>query len=601
MELWELAQGEVEKASIEWFAELLWEQPDVDDIAALGHAMIACKTHFRFQPPDFEIFTAEKVALRMAEREKQEARERIISAGHSFFRALWDKHTRNKALPAEPEEGVCGELKELIMKRLAQPDDHEVEQLWKQLTKGMPEDQHQAFHLGCAWGIIPAHYNFWFDRASYAPGEEWVPPFAEAISTLKSTVQSRMGSSVNTPFISVDSSTTKDIDDAFCIEQKQNGDFHLRIALACPAFGWPFGSEFDREVLRRATSVYLPEGTSNMMPAELANDFYSLVATEPRPTLVLNMHIGADGTVQECTIECTQATVAVNLNYVDCEAVLHGGGEDTPAHAYAEQLALAFALATVRQQYRVQNGAVIIERPDPKTTVQGQGAATSVTVEAPDPTADAMLLIGEMMLLANSSVALWAKERGITLLHRTQDVAVPKEYVGIWSQPHDIARVVKALSSAVLETSPRPHRGIGVEAYSPVTSPLRRYPDLINMSQIISYLEAGTPRLDKAELDALLPLLNARLDAVGQIQRFRPRYWKLQYVKQEGDKKWWDAVVTDENDLFVTVSLPDLQIFVRGKRQTFGDKVYPGQHFQVRAGKVHPLNNEIQILDAMEE
>lgn len=72
--------------------------------------------------------------------------------------------------------------------------------------------------------------------------------------------------------------------------------------------------------------------------------------------------------------------------------------------------------------------------------------------------------------------------------------------------------------------------------YAPSTSPLRRYPDMINETQIISLLRDGKPRWSKEELDTLLPLLNAHLDAAGQVQRFRPRYWKLLYFKQQGDR-----------------------------------------------------------------
>jgi exoribonuclease-2 len=205
-----------------------------------------------------------------------------------------------------------------------------------------------------------------------------------------------------------------------------------------------------------------------------------------------------------------------------------------------------------------------------------------------------------MMILANAAIASWGAERGITLLHRTQDVGIPREYAGVWNQPHDIARVVKALAPAHLEPVAKPHAGIAVPAYSPVTSPLRRYPDLVNEAQVIHYLTHGTPRWSREEVEAMLPLLGARLDAAGQVQRFRPRYWKLFYIRQQGDKTWHEAVVTEENDAFVTISLPEVQIFVRGRRSTFGDKVYPGQHFNVRLGKVHPLNNEIQIVDAME-
>ena len=94
--------------------------------------------------------------------------------------------------------------------------------------------------------------------------------------------------------------------------------------------------------------------------------------------------------------------------------------------------------------------------------------------------------------------------------------------------------------------------------------------------------------------------LHARLDVVGQVQRFRPRYWKLLYIRQQGDKAWWNAVVTEENDAFASVSLPREQLFVRGRRHLFGERACPGQRVQVRLGKVNPLYNEIQLLEVAE-
>lgn len=109
----------------------------------------------------------------------------------------------------------------------------------------------------------------------------------------------------------------------------------------------------------------------------------------------------------------------------------------------------------------------------------------------------AHLLVSELMVLTNAALAAWAKEHGVTLLHRTQDVAIPKEFSGIWQTPLEIARVVKALAPAVLETNPRPHAGLGEAMYAPSTSPLRRYPDMINETQIISLLRDGKPALEQ--------------------------------------------------------------------------------------------------------
>jgi exoribonuclease-2 len=109
----------------------------------------------------------------------------------------------------------------------------------------------------------------------------------------------------------------------------------------------------------------------------------------------------------------------------------------------------------------------------------------------------------------------------------------------------------------------------------------------------------GAPLKTREELAALLPFLRVRLEAAGQVQRFRPRYWKLYYLRKQGNV-WWNGVVTEENDFFVSVALPREQVFVRGKRKLFGDRVFAGQAVQVRLGKINPLYNEISILEVAE-
>ena len=231
--------------------------------------------------------------------------------------------------------------------------------------------------------------------------------------------------------------------------------------------------------------------------------------------------------------------------------------------------------------------------------LEGQGAQTRVSIEPGHETPDSQPLVAEMMILASAAVAQWAAEREIPMLHRTQDVALPREYAGVWKEPQDMTRIMRALIPSSLEVQARPHAALGLARYTPMTSPLRRYPDLINEAQLLHWLTHGTPRWDSEALSTLLVSLNAVLDAAGQVQRFRPRYWKLLYFRQQGDKVWWDGVVTEENDMFVNVSLPAQGMYVRGKRRMFDERTCPGMAVQVRIGRVHPLYNEIQILEAV--
>jgi exoribonuclease-2 len=339
-----------------------------------------------------------------------------------------------------------------------------------------------------------------------------------------------------------------------------------------------------------------------MMPEALGEGSFSLFEGQLRPALVISAHIAPDGTLGEGYFKTASIILKKNLCYTDCEAALDGA--DNPAAAFVEQLRLAVAMSTQRLAFRVAQGAVIIERPDLEFVLEGEGADTVVHIKNTVPAPKAQLLVAELMIVANAVLADWAVKKHVPLLFRTQDVALPKEYAGVWTSAPDIARVVRSMVAASLDVVPRPHAGMGLTAYSPVTSPLRRYTDLVNEAQLLHMLEQDTPRWSQEELASMLTPLGLRLDAAGQVQRFRPRYWKYLYIQQQirfhGDTCWWKAEVAEENDLWVSVNLPDVQIGLRGKRTMFGEKVFPGQELQVRLGKINPLRSEAVILAVRE-
>ena len=363
------------------------------------------------------------------------------------------------------------------------------------------------------------------------------------------------------PCISIDSATTRDVDDAFHVEAEGDG-WALTLMLACPSLFWNFGGPLDKMVLHRGTSIYLPEGDCHMLPEVLGTDAYSLLAGQTRPALSVLVHVAADGTLGECEISVVQISLAANLTYVDSQAVLdaQAAGEPLPQNAatpYAEQLRLGLELARQRQTARIADGAVIMDRPDPVIRLEGEGADVRVEVGLDYQASDAQMLVAEMMILASAAVAQWAADHGVGMLHRVQDVALPREYAGIWTTPQDMTRIMRALTPSGLEVQARPHAALGLARYTPVTSPLRRYPDLVNEEQLVHFFRTGAPRWTEAELTDLLNVLSPALDAAGQVQRFRPRYWKLLFFRQKGDKVWWNGVITEENDAFITVSLPD--------------------------------------------
>ena len=651
MDVWEMAQGEVSVAPATWFAELFTSDPSADQVSAYGRALLACKSHFRFQPPDFQVFPADMVEKRLVEEKNRLEREALIAGGAAFLRMLWDVACRKRELPPPPAEGassgewpsadVAESLEEVLRSRMVDPEGQEFDALWRTLGKGLPDVPHLPLQLLVAWGKVPPHYNFWLDRAGYASGDDWWTAHRDEVDALVRAAESGQmpdaalftpaaptpcmcddaAASIPAaapatsllfepgplpesplPFVSIDSASTRDVDDAFHVQSTDDG-YLLTLALACPALYWHFGGVLDRAVLHRGTSIYLPEGDCHMLPEVLGTAAYSLLAGTPRPALCVEIPVDAQGRYGSCRTYLARVRLAANLTYRDSQAVLDAQSEglalpDNPAAAHAGQLSVGLELARKRQNARIEDGAVVMDRPDPAISLEGEGADVRVHV-GPDYCApQAQMLVAEMMILASAAVAHWARERGMAMLHRVQDVVLPREYAGVWSTPQDMTRIMRALTPSGLEVQARPHAALGLDRYTPVTSPLRRYPDLVNEAQVVHFLCTGQPRWSEDALVSLLHALSPALDGAGQVQRFRPRYWKLLFFRQQGDKVWWSGVITEENDAFVSVSLPDQGMFVRGRRKLFDDRAHPGLQVDVRIGKVHPLYNEIMILEA---
>jgi exoribonuclease-2 len=592
-EIWELTCDEIREGRIEWFAGLLWQEPDVDHLAALGQALLQLKTHFKFQPPVFKVYDSETVTRRLAEMEAARRRHRFISHGQVFFKSLWEQVRKggSAAHIEEPPDDVADELKRILLSGVSDPEDREFQDLWNDLSPELPNKPHLPLILAQAWGVLPPHHNYLLDQAAYAWGDEWSSAFAREISEQEAAFERLEQPPEPLSLMSIDSSTTRDIDDAFCLSWGAETGYHLRLALACPVLTWPFGSALDREVAHRASSLYLPEGSSHMLPEALGTRLFSLHAGLNRPVLLVDLRLDSNGQVQQTELRPTWTAVDKNTTYSQVENELDIGRGSA-------ELQHALALADRLRARRLQNGAVIMEQEEPAVRVLPGQEDVEVQLDTPSTHPKAQLVVSEFMILANQAVSEWASQRGIPLVHRTQKINLSPGCSGVWRDPVDIFRIMQEMSSSRLDITPGRHTSLGLDGYAPITSPLRRYIDFLNMHQIVSALHSGTPARSAEELERSMPELSSRLQAATQIQRSRTRYWKLLYLKRWCKVLSWTGILVGENGQSVTLSLPREQLFVRAPTRLFESKRHLGQRYQLRLGHIDPLNNEIKIQSA---
>lgn len=677
-ELWELSQGEVTEETAEFFASLMESETTPDIVAGYAHALLDCKSHFKFQNPGFEVYNKETVEAKLLAEKQLKEKTALIAGGAEWFRHLWDLYGRHQSVSEkdagmEPKEPVLGTLKNLLFKHMAEAESHEENILWKQVTKQLPDEPYLAYYLAVTWNLVPEHYNFWLAQIEYDQTEDFAKPFADELAQIQALSReiaaqtdiascplsqtpkeyknalhcdlkdskelcSAFSAVCSREFISIDSASTRDIDDAFSFYEKEDGTKELIVSLACPAFFWQFGSDFDKIIAKRCTSIYLPEQNLHMLPETISTNSFSLIEKQTRPSMLIKAVYDKDNTLTNSEIDFARVTVQDNLQYLACEKILNEADqhtekeqtfaealENTPdqsyypvneekyapdpealakAEKYRTMLEQTYLFAKAQLQKRIENGAVIIERDEYDVCLDGEGSRTEVRIEAMPQSPRAQLIVSEIMVIANAIAADFAVKNNIALLFRTQNVGMPKEMAGVWKKPQEVAKVARLLSPAIAEIEAKPHTGLGLKAYSPVTSPLRRYGDLLNQAQIMHFHFFQSPLFTKEEMEHMLVHYNMYNGQAAQVQRNRPRYWRFVFMQQEakrqGENCSFHGIISDENDMYVTVSLTREQILVRAKRQLFGDKAQLGQEVLLRLGKINPLHFEASIMKVQE-
>ncbi|WP_159991278.1 ribonuclease catalytic domain-containing protein [Pelistega ratti] len=357
---------------------------------------------------------------------------------------------------------------------------------------------------------------------------------------------------------SIDDLSTTEIDDAFSIQPIDTENFIFGIHIACPALVIDRDSALDLAARQRMSTVYFP-GDKIPMQEEALIKAFSLDEGKYCPTL--SLYITANittGEIQKEETRLEQVFIQANLRTNHLESLLTKETLENPTsdipHGTLFKPMWAFAkhLLKAREEYRGK--PEISDRVEYLFNLEGSpddpDAKLILTPRMRNAPLDKM--VAEFMILCNSRWAKYLDELGLPGIFR--------------SQQNGRVRI---------STHCLPHEAIGVESYAWTTSPLRRYIDLFNQTQLIAAVKHGiSARLVapyKPKDPAIFSIINAfesKYTSYLDHQHKMERYWCLRYLEQNHIQRTTATVIRDTiirfDHLPLTTSLLDLPELEKG-------------------------------------
>lgn len=344
----------------------------------------------------------------------------------------------------------------------------------------------------------------------------------------------------------IDNATSNDADDAISVQGNK-----LWVHIADVGCVVESGSELDLYAQARATNLYLPNQILHMLPMALT-PLCALGLSETSAALSIGF-VCSENEIQE--IEVVHSTIKVtNMTYADADELM-------ATDEYLLQLQVA---ANTHKQYRDNNHAISLNLPDVEVRLKDEKVTISVQNASPSRE-----LVAEMMIMAGRAIAIFAINNKIIMPYAVQDEGdFPQEVLDNKDRLtlSESFKATRGFKRSATTTKPLLHFGLGLDAYLRITSPLRRYLDLLAHQQLSNFI-AGKETLGKERVMQIISIINATMPDIGKTIRASNDHYKCLYLMQ--NPKWQGTgIVVDLRGDKVLLMIPELGMMTQIKFKT---------------------------------
>jgi exoribonuclease-2 len=413
---------------------------------------------------------------------------------------------------------------------------------------------------------------------------------------------------------SIDNDDSRDLDQLTVAEAISANKVKILVAIADVDAVIKNDSAIDQHARHNTTSVYTAAETFPMLPEEVSTGITSLNFNEERLALVIEMVIGADGSLRDSDIYHAWVRNHAKLAYNGLTAWLEGNGVIPEAVAAVsgleENLRLQDKATQSMKNLRHIHGVLSLETIEAKPVFDGD-QIRALEIEEKNRAKE---IIEDLMIAANGVTARYLSARKFPSISRV--VRTPKR----WERIVEIANkhgsklpgnpdskaleeflikekaadplrfpdlslaVIKLLGNgeyiAELPEGNAPgHFGLAVKDYAHSTAPNRRYPDLLTQRLLKAAL-ADQPvpyRID--ELDELASHCTVAEDAATKVERQVEKSAAALLLESRIGEQF-DSIVTGASEKGTWVRL--LSLPVEGKLVQGFDGIDVGDRIRVQ-------------------
>ena len=513
------------------------------------------------------------------------------------------RHREKEAFLARLQQALAGETVEwaesdrsrleAIEKLVLQPEQQSrtAQEILSWVGRSpMPE---AAFALLVDLGWWSSHENLFLRRSGYPIQfpKKVVEVAQNCLKSPSSDPDLNRLDLTNLKVYTIDDESTEEIDDGLSVEFLEHGKVRLWVHIADPSRLVTPGGELDLEARRRSTSLYLPTGMISMFPPELATGPMSLVQRQLCPALSFGVVLDEEGAVEDYSIHTSLIKPTYRLTYEDVDEMLELGIKAEP------EIATLATWADRRQKWRRSQGSINIQMPEAVIKVKPDD---EIVIELLDISRSRQL-VAEMMILAGEVAGRYCQQHNLPVPFRGQpqpELPPEEELLLLPAGPVRACALRRCMPRSEIGILPIRHASLGLDTYTQVTSPIRRYTDLLTHFQLKAYLRGDTLPFTSEQMQEILYGVTTSTQEATAVERQTNRYWGLEYLRRNADSIWQVLVLRwlREEENLGLILLEDLGLELPHR---FERSVSLGDRLTVQVSRADPHRDEIRFREMM--